>query len=826
MSKTPHDRTAGAGRGLGLPAAARGLTHDLAAALRGFRRDAGWTTAVVAMLAVALGLNTALFGIVDAVLLRPLPFEAPERLVRVRAAWSRNADIDLLLPGGLRSRLATVDAFDAVAAAGTWRVRYDTPEGAESVNAGLATDGLFRMLGIAPAIGRVFEAGEPPKAVLLTHGFWVERFGGDPRVLGQSLRLDGAAHTIVGVLPPGFEAPFPRFTAGEPAIWLSPDPAAVPVWESEAANYGALYYAARLAPGATLAAAQAQMERVTAEVRAAVPDYEQYEVFFRVDPLQARLTRAARPMLLILSGAVAVVLLVACANVMNLLLVRAGDRARELALRRALGASTGRLVRQLLVEGGVLGVLGAGAGVALAFWGTPAIAAWAPAGVPGLADVSLGARTFGFAAALVVVTSVLGALAPALMASRRVAGVHGSAGTRVAGGRGIERAHFSLASLQIALALTLVVAAVLLATTFARLQGVDPGFDTTNLVTFTVSAPADRYQNGESAGRLIEAVQARVGALPGVEASGAGWPLPLSSANWFSPYAVDRDPDDQSRNAAYHIVTPGFFDALGLQAREGRTLRPEDPPATAVVSESLARTAWPGERPVGRRLWLHPWGETPIAFDVVGVVSDVVDRTPRLGREPALYVPAHGWLWAGQPFNIVLRSNQPLDALAPAIRAAVREVEAGSPVADMAAYRQLLEHHTAPARFSLALVGTFAVTAVVLAIVGLYGVIAYRVARRRHEFGIRLALGADAGGLIRIVLADWLRMVAAGVVAGLTAAVLLSRFLTAQLYGVSATDAATYALATAIVAAVALAAAWLPARRAAAIEPAGLLRAE
>jgi len=826
MANTLHDAAPGPGWVAGLLAATQGLTHDLTATFRGFRRDAGWTTAVVAMLAIALGLNTALFGIVDAVLLKPLPFEAPERLVRVRAAWSRNADIDLLLPGGMRARVEALDAFDAVEAAGTTRVGYETSEGVESVSAGLASDGLFAMLGITPAIGRVFEAGEPPKAVLLTHGFWLERFGGDPRVLGQSLRLDGAAHAIVGVLPPGFEAPFPRFTAREPAIWLSPDPAAVAAWESESANYGALYYAAQLAPGATLAAAQAQMDRVTAAVRAAEPDYEQYEVFFRVDPLQARLTRAARPTLLVLSGAVAVVLLVACANVLNLLLVRARARTHELALRRALGASPARLARQLIVEGAVLGVLGSAAGLVLAFWGTPSMAALAPAGVPGLADVALGPRTVAFAAVLVVVTTVLGALAPALAASRRAAGVHGSRGTRIAGGRGIERTHFSLASLQIALALTLVVAAALLAATFARLQRADPGFDTTNLVTFTVSAPAERYQNGESAGRLIEAVEARVRALPGVQAAGAGWPLPLSSANWFSPYAVDRDPDDRSRNAAYHIVTPGFFDALGLRAREGRTFRPEDPPPTAVISESLARAAWPGERAVGRRLWLHPWGEKDVPFEVVGVVHDVIDRTPRLGREPALYVPARGWLWAGQPFNIVLRSDQPLDALAPAIRAAVREVDPASPVADMSAYRQLLDRHTEPARFSLALVGTFAATAVVLAIVGLYGVIAYRVARRRHEFGIRLALGADAGGLIRIVLSDWLRMVAVGVVAGLTAAVLLSRFLAAQLYGVSATDAATYALATTVVALVALAAAWLPARRAAGIEPASLLRAE
>lgn len=807
------------------------MLHELREVLRRLRREPLVPATVITILGLAIGLNASVFSVLDAVLLRSFDCSDPDRLVRIRAMWPRNPDADIPLPGGFVDRItreteafARVSAAAPAATAGRATLAGEGPP--EALSVGRAHPSLFETLGVRPALGRLFAPDEPPGSAILSHEFWRGRFGGDPGVLGETLVLDRVPHRIAGVLPDGFDPPLPGF-ASRPPVWVSPDPSRETFWSSEAGNQGALYYVARLARDASLEAARLELERVAEGIRSRDPDYARLEIGLTVDPLRERLVAPVRPFLLVLFGAVAFVLVVACANVANLLLARAERRRRDLVVRKALGASTWRITRLALVEGAVLAGLGAIGGVLLAAGTTGALVRWAPPGVPRLDAVAVDLRVLGFALLLAVVAALLAALVPAVLTARKgdLTGVLRSG--RTGDGGSTTRLQSAFAAGQVALALVLVVGAGLLAHTLVRLQRVDPGFETSGLLTFSLAPPEDRYDDGEEAGDFLTLVEERLAALPGVRAVGTGWPVPLGPDAWRSPYAADTDREDVSRTASYRIVTPRFFRALGLDILEGRAFEASDPGRGVVlVSRSVAEEKWPGGSPIGRRILANPWGGDHRALEVVGVVEDVRDASLREAPGPALYFPAHGWAWAGQSFTVLVRENGDPTGLVPSLRSALEEVAPGVPVADVARYDDLLARHVASGRFALSLVGLFAGTAGALALLGLYGVLAYRVSRRKRELGIRAALGADRRRILGLVLRDGARLIAAGCAVGTLAALMLSRLLESQLHGVAPRDPPTFLAAVLVLGGAALLVTWLPARRAARLEPMAVLREE
>jgi putative ABC transport system permease protein len=802
------------------------LVADLRYAFRQLRRNPTFTLAAVACLALGIGANTAIFTVINAVLVRPLPYPEPDRLVMLFEARKSNAaGRNVVSPADFLDWRRQGRSFERSAAIYDLGVNLTGHGEPAVVPAELASADLFPLLGLTPVIGRTFTAEEDGpdggKAVVLGYGLWQRRFGGARDVVGQVIRVNDEPHTVVGVLPEGAGlAGRPR----APDLWLplALDPAQD--YRAIAGRY--LTVVARLKPGVSLAAAEADLRTVAARLEAAHPQFNG-GWSANVVALTDYVTGSLRRPLLVLAGVVALVLLIACANVANLQLAQATVRAREIAVRAALGAGRRRMMRQFLLESLLLALTGGLAGALLALWLTDALATSASATIPRLGTVEVDLAALGFTLLLSVSAGLLFGMAPALQAARTDLHEALKQGARGTSGGG-TRTRAILVAGQVALALVLLVGAGLLLKSFARLQRVDVGFEPEHVVAARVTLPDARYAEAARQAAFFEALLARLDALPGVRVAGAiNW-LPLSGLRsatnfWFGGRPIPSDPEQPSANIS--VVDPNYFRAMGITLRSGRGLAPTDDadhPKAVVVSEQFVRDYFPGQSPLGQQIFM-PWNDTLVGT-IVGVAGDVKHAGVDSLARPTIYWSMAQFPWSGM--HLVVRAEGDLRPVAAALPGAVQALDPNLAVADVRPLESYLGDALARHRFSMTLLTGFAGLALVLTAVGLYGVIAYTVLQRTREFGIQLALGASQATVLRGVLGRGLALVGAGVVVGVISAAALTRVLGALLFEVSATDPAVFSGIVALLALVALAASYAPARRATRVDPAVALRSE
>ncbi len=803
------------------------LGRDLRLAIRTLLKSRGFASIAVLTLAVGIGASASIFSVVDAVLVHPLPFEHAERLV---VMWQRDlktgTPVVEISYGAFQDWKAAARSFDGLAAmtATNFRVNLTGRGEPRSLEGAAVSGDFFDILGVRPVAGRTFRPDEDaPGATpvaMLREGFWRRELGADAAVVGGALTLDGAPTTIVGIvpddvsLPKGAEAWFPAGSglSAEPARWIR-----------------ILKAVARLGSGKSLDQARTEMELVAQRQAEARPK-ENAGFGIHVARLSDQVYGDTRRALLLLFAAVGFVMLIACANVANLLLARGADRESELALRLALGASRNRLVRQLLVESVLVALLAGGAGVLFAWWSVAALVARVPADVPRLAHVAVDARVFAFCLGLALLTSLFVGLLPALRASATDPAVALREGTRRASeavhGRRLRSA---LVVGEMALSLALLAGAGLTGRSLLRLLDLAPGFDPSRTVTARLSLP-DKYATKEDRTAFFEPLLERLAAIPGVEAAGLVLLRPLSDPiGWDYDFTVEgQTPEQQERNPPcnYESVNADYFRAMRILLVRGRVFGAEDAADTArvtVVSQALAERFWPGQDALGRRLKFGSAdGEAPW-HTVVGVVGDVRNRGWTDMWLDA-YVPYQQWSFGRM--DIVLRTGVEPLSVVPAFRSAVYAGDQDLPLSGVTTMEAAVAASTAGPRFTALLLGLFAGVAVLLAAVGLYAVMAGTVARRTRELGVRMALGAGRGALLRLVVADALRLVAGGIAIGLGLALASSRALHGLLYGVQPNDPGTLAAMVLLLAAAALLASALPARRAMRVDPISALRYE
>lgn len=796
------------------------LITDLRRAAASFMRTPGFAAVAVLALALGIGVNTAIFTVVSGVLLRPLPYPEPERLVAIYERVPDNPRLAVAPPS--IADWAGNRAFSSWAVtAGDSLVLLGRGE-PERLEATAVSGDFFQTLQVAPERGRWLEprddqAGAEP-VVVLGHALWKRSFGGDPSIVGRQVTLTDKSYTVAGVMPPGFAFP------GETEAWVALQlPADQLLDDNRYSHY--LAGVGRLAPGVGIEKASASLNAIAARVGARFGDgYAGRGV--NLVPLRADLVGDVRPALLLLLVAVGFVLIIACVNVANLLLARSAERDREVAIRAALGASQLRLASHFAAEGLVLTIAGGLAGLLLAAWARDAILWLVPADLPRLDEVSLDWRVFAFAASTAIVTGLLLGLAPAVFARRRA---HASrlASRGTAGSRERARVQSALMIAEVALSLILLLGAGLLANTFWRLTAVDPGFKAADVLTFEVMLPPPAYPAAEARARFQEDVLARLARLPGARRAGAATNLPLSGTNMAFAffYPGERMETAKPHPANYRAVSPGYLEAIGVPLVAGRWLAESDRADRApvvVVNQAFARRYFPGRQAIGERISITR-GRDLVWREIVGIVGDLRHRALSADADPEMYVP-----FQDDPvfFMRFALNAANAESLAGSARAAVWEVDRNLPVTKMRPLEALVAASVAQPRFHALLVGGFALLALVLAAIGLYGVVARLVAQRTQEIGVRSALGASPRQILALVGGHVSRLVLAGLLIGLAGALALTRTLERFLFGVQPTDVSTFAAVTAIFALVAGVAAWLPARRALRVDPVEALRAE
>ena len=812
------------------------LGRDLSFGLRLVRRNLAASLVVVLTLALGIGATSAVFSVARAVLLAPLPYPQPERLMEVHAAWNEEPEANLSVAEflDLRDEVTTFEAFGVWA---TGPANVTGGERPEQVRGAYASAGLFPALGVTAAVGRTFDEAEtlPGRGdvVLVGWDLWQRRFGGSREVLGQRVRLDGRDLTLIGVLPPDFR--LPGDFAGRPTELVEPleaDPA-------DRSERGSHFLSAvgRLRAGVDGNEAAAQAAAAAAGwVRR---DAESYPAGMRFTvtavPLHQAVVGGARPVLLLLLAAAGLVLLVACANVAGLLLARGRHRRREMGLRTALGASRRRLASQLLAESLVLAAFGGAAALGLAYAAVALLHRFPPPGLPRAADVAVDPVVLAFTAGVSVVSCLLCSVLPALGASRSGPGRSLAGGGRsVAGQRGEGRAGALLVAAEVALTLLLLVTAGLLGRSLLSLLGVDPGFEPSGVVAADVSLPGGEYSPQQVVQLYAELVD-RLRSSPGVEAAGAVSFLPLDGGRGDISFEIDGRPTaqgDAEANADWQVVTPGYFDAVRLRLHSGRFLDGRDradAPGAVLVNRTLAEAYWPGRSPLGERLHLLG-GTQPETATVVGVVEDVKNLGLDAAPEREIFLAHRQFRFWHNPIpaydmTMVLRGRDAA-ALRSAVEDGVHALAPEVPVNDFRTLEQVVGRSLARERFATLLVGLFTALALLLAAVGVYGLLAYAVERRRREIGIRRVLGAGAGAILRDTVGHGLRVVAAGLAVGMAVALVAGRLLRGLLFGVAAHDPATLVAAVAALLLAATAASSFPARRALSLDPADELRGE
>ena len=805
----------------------RTLLQDLRYGFRVLRKSPGFAFVAILVVAIGIGANTAIFSVVNAVLLRPLPFDEPGQLVRVFGTNARRNSFrrshSYLNFSDLRAQSTSFEAMAAYTATSGALTGGETPEQITGV---VASGDIFRVLKSPPHLGRLLapadeRPGGSPVAVI-SHGLWQRRFGGAPDIVGKQLKLDGREREIVGVTPPGFHFEF----VAEPAdFWVPIDPQ-----EQGYQQRGAIFLQSigRLKNGVTVEGADAEMRAVMGRLEQQYQD-KNAGIGVRLVSAHEDLVGDLRPTLLVLLGAVGFVLLIACANVANLLLARAAGRGREMAVRTALGAGRWRIVRQLLTESVLLAVGGAALGLLFALWGVDLLASLVPENVPRFEETSIDLKVLGFTLAATVLTGALFGLAPALQASKLDLNEALKEGGRTGtDGRGRNRVRSLLIVVEVALSLVLLVGAGLLIKSFVKLRNTDPGFDPRGTLTASLSLATVRYEGDEQIAQFYEQLLARAAQLPGVETVAGITPLPLGGNGMsFSFYRLDQPepPPGQGQSAAARVITPNYFRAMGIPLRRGRAFADADrlgAPNVLVVNESFARRHLPGEEALGQRLRI---GLNGIQGEIVGVVGDVRHGDLSADGGPEFYVP-HAQAPFGDMSLVARAGAGDPAALAGPLRSLVQEMDKEQPLYDVQTMQGLVARSVARQRFSTTLIAIFAGLALVLASVGIFSVMSFLVAQRTHEIGIRMALGAQRRDILRLVVGHGMALTVAGVVLGLAASFALTRLMASMLYEVRATDPAVFAGIPVVLAAVALLACYVPARRATKVDPMVALRHE
>ncbi|MGA9770149.1 MAG: ABC transporter permease [Blastocatellia bacterium] len=807
------------------------LFQDLRYGVRTLLKNPGFTAIAVIALALGIGANTVIFSVVDSVLLRPLPFKDSDRLVML---WETNLQqSDQQGRNAQATGIANFtdwssqnQVFEEMAAYFNWTYNLTGVDEPERLEAAVVTGSFFDVLKAQSSLGRriVPDDDQPGKdnVVVLSHGIWQRRFGAETAIIGKTITLNRNSYTVIGVMPRDFE--FPDRKA---ELWV---PAGFNPSQKQDRAGKFLKVIARLKPGAQVEAARAEMGAIASQLEQQYPDTNGG---WGVDltPLQENETGSARPALLLLLGAVGFVLLIACANVSNLLLARAAARRKEMAIRAALGASRLRLISQMLTESALLALLGAGAGMLLAVWGIDLLVSLNPGEIARLSEARIDGRALGFTLMLSILTTLIFGLVPALSASKPdLQRAIKETGQTSAGNSGLKL-HNILVVSEVAVTLVLLVGAGLMIRSFLRLHEVNPGFNTENMLTMRIWLPASKYGSNQQQSAFFQEVTERIENVAGIRSVGAIQDIPLRANRMGFKFEIEgRAPtlDVEEPDAAYRAITPEYFRTMSIPLLDGREFTAQDgpnAPPVIIINRSMARQFFPGENPLGKRLRFGqqdaPW------YGIIGIAEDVKHMGLDAEEGAAIYQP-----YAQKQFEflrwmtLVMRTDAEPLSLTSAIRSQVQAVDRDQPVYEIATLRQLLSTSVAKPRFYTALMGAFALLALTLAAVGTYGVLSFSVNQRRREIGIRLALGAQAGDIFKLVVVRGLRLALVGVAIGVCGALLLTRLMSSLLFDISATDPATFIVISLALVGVALGASFVPARRAMKVDPMVALRYE
>ncbi len=815
------------------------LMKDVHYGARNLLRSPGFTAVAVIALALGIGANTAIFGVVNSVLLRPLDYRDADRLVTVLHNGTQPVATANYLDWRDQSR-----SFEAMGAADAWgpnvtAIDASDTRPAEHLSGLKVTQNLLPLLGVPPLMGRLFLKGEDQEGadheVILSYALWQRRFNGDPNIIGKQMKLDGESYLVVGVMPASFK--FAPFWAVHAELW-APDTFGANIYQ-RGGNHLRVF--ARLKPGVTLAQARADMATVTARLEKQYPATNRNVV---VRPLKENVVGNIETPLMLMLGAVGFVLLIACANVAHMLLARTADRQKEIAVRVALGAGQGRLTAQFLTENLLLAAIGAAAGLLLALAGTKALVALSPAYIPRVEMVDIDGRVVLFLIGITVATALCFGLAPALHA-----GAGNLSDALKEGGRGDSngvsrnRLRSFLVASEFALAFMLLIGAGLMVRSFYALQSVDTGFNPHNVLSMIVSVAGTNEANSGRREIFYRDLLEKIMALPGVASVGAINHLPLEGDLWDRGFEIEGRPKPRPGEvpaAVYRIVMPGYFETMRLPVKRGRSISYQDnakAPAVVVINESAAERYWPGENPIGKRFVIAGQDGQPNWLTIVGVTAnailhDIDGQTFPEMYFPALQMPAFlgegtdGMIPHMSYITLVVRADGDPAHLTTAVQGVVRSIDKNLPISQVLSMDEAVAHATAQPRFEMLLLGLFGAVALVLAAVGIYGVMNYSVSRRTREIGIRMSLGASRADVLRMIVLQGAFQALAGTAVGLVGAMLLSKLMGRLLFGVKPTDPLTFVAVTVMLGLAALLAAGVPARKAMRVEPMAALRSE
>ena len=809
------------------------VIQDLRYAVRQLSLNPGFTVVITLTLALSIGANSAIFSVIDAVLLKPLPFPQADRLMRVFISNDAFPQFPLN-PWDFHDYRSRNTSFESLAAYTRDDAQLSGAGNPVRLSGFAVTAGYFHTLGLKPELGREFDAqAEIPgneSQVILSDGLWRSRFGADAGILGRKITLEMKPYTVIGVMPAGTAHPGNSYRAV--SFGNSVDVWRPFAFEGDPGRRGGHYMEGlgRLKPGVEPKQAQAELNAIMTQLAREHDNDGGWAV--HLIPLDEEIVGANRRMLMVLLGAVAMVLLIACANAANLLLARAAARQREVAVRLALGAPRGRLVRQMLTESLLIALLGGALGGMLAIEGVKVLVALLPAGFPRASEIHVNGAVFGFTFLISLFTGVLFGLAPALQASRvdPKQGLHES-GRRAMGGAGQRRLRNTLVIAEVSLACVLLIGAGLMLRSFLNQLQQNPGFRPQHVLTASLSLPQVDYKTDAASTQFYARLSAGLASMPGVESEGIGSDLPWTGYDDNAGFSIEgkQPPPHEGFHGRYHAASEDFFRALGIPLVRGRFFAQsdrKDAPQVWIVNQAMATRYWPNEDAVGKRI---TFADNPGPKDwvtIVGVVGDVKDKPSSAGAEPAFWWPL-AQAWSVFPeMSLVVRSDGDPQLLVDAVRDQVRRLDPSLSVANVRLMDQIADAGVATPRFAFFLVGLFAALAIILAAIGTYGVISYSVSQRIPEFGLRLALGAPPSGLLRLVLAQAARLAIAGTVLGLVVALTLARVMRSLIYNVSPADPLTFAAVGLMVMGIALLACWLPARRATKANPMVALRAE